>query len=114
MIRHSAGTTLGNTYLHCKLYNRIEEFHKLPIDENTKKESIHGSKLDRLMYIHESHRSFYTQIYNTRHREILDFFSTNDRNRLAFLKLEDSEKWNKLGHFLNVNVDLKQINNMLQ
>ena len=105
MIRHSAGTTLGNTYLHCKLYNRIGEFHELPIDQGLKDDSIYSSKLDRLMFIHESHRNLYTQIYNTRHREIIDFFTANDRNRLSFLRLEDKEKWVKLGQFLKVNVD---------
>ena len=94
MRSHSNGRTPGNSYIHCYIYNRLNEYHALNINDI--------KSHDRLLTIDESHRNHYTNIYKARNIEIKKFFDRNDRNRLIYLKLEDPNKWHKIGKYFNI------------
>ena len=102
MLSHSNGKTLGNTFMHCCIYNRESEYYNF-IGERHNYNSV---DVDNLMELTEEHRKHYTQIYKNRNRQALDFFKCEDPNNTRFihLKLEDIEKWKKLGAFFGFTV----------
>lgn len=95
MMSHSKGKTLGNTYLHCLLYNRLPEYHAL----NTE----YSRASDNLLLLNEDYREHYTAIYETRNSEVKDFFKRHDSSRFINLQLEDPDKWVKLAEYFNIN-----------
>ena len=100
MVSHSKGKTLGNTQIHTKLYGReLEYLDKFGDHDN-------NNRIDNLLDLNETHRSHYKKIYELRNQEIMDFFNKNDPSRLINLKLEDDDKWQKLGNYFNIKVDL--------
>ncbi|HUF03560.1 MAG TPA: sulfotransferase [Aridibacter sp.] len=99
MIRHSNGRTLGNTYRHARIYRRESEFYRKFGSGNYSDDEI-----DNLLELNESHRRHYIEIYESRNRDIPDFFDRNDPGRLISLRLEDSQKWKKLGGFFDLKV----------
>ncbi|GGZ53446.1 sulfotransferase [Mesonia mobilis] len=101
MVNHSQGKTLGNTYRHCKMYDReLEFFEKFP-DYNCY-ENLHA--IDNLLDLNESHREHYTSIYRRRNKEVIDFFNYVSPESLFVGQLEDPDKWQKLGGFFNLTV----------
>ncbi len=100
MVKHSSGKTLGITHIHANIYQRMEEFYKL----NLEKSNSYTSKVDNLMELDESHRKHYTGLYELRILEIKRFFELFGKDRIVIVKLEDSQKWQKIGAFFNIEV----------
>lgn len=101
MMNHSNGKTLGNTFMHSRLYGREEEFYdKFP------KMNYYATldSIDNLLELNENHREKYTSIYNLRNKEVLDFFNAFSQNSLFTCSLEDRAKWSKLGRFFDIKV----------
>ena len=96
MVSHSNGKSLGNTYLHSYLYQRITEYN----NSNIPKELI---VWDNGLSLNEEHRTHYTDIYKNQNLEIKRFFNRHDSSRLITLRLEDSNKWDKLTSYFNIN-----------
>ena len=102
MLSHSDGKTLGNTRIHCKVYNRMTEFyHKVDNDPSFKPTE---SDVDNLMSL-EGMRGHYKQVYEEYNREAIDFFQRYSRESLFVDRLEDKGKWQKLAKFLGFSVD---------
>src|SRR6056297_90919 len=102
MLRHSKGRTPGNTYRHCKLYRRLTEYYeKLDHDPAFLPEEHQADNLLSL----EGMRTHYIQIYREYNREAMEFFKKHDASCLFTGRLEDPDKWVKLGRFLNVSVE---------
>ncbi len=102
MIRHSNGMTLGNTYLHSRLYQRENDFARLPKEQQEL--SIYSKKLDMLLPLSDEHRQQYISVYNARNNGILQFFRRFGPERLFHGRLEESDKWTRLGTFLGLTV----------
>lgn len=100
MISHSGGKTLGNTYSHSKLYGREIDYYDLNI-QSTK---LYSPEIDNLLELDESYREHYKKVYLLRNREILEFFDQFGKDRLIHTRLEDQDKWKKIGKFLNFQV----------
>jgi hypothetical protein len=101
MVRHSDGKVLGNTYRHCRQYQRLNEFYdRLDNNPNFKPTE---NELDKLMSL-EGKREHYVQIYESYNRDVKEFFEKYDKSRLYIGRLEDPNKWNKIGEFLGVDV----------
>jgi hypothetical protein len=100
MVNHSNGKTLGNTHRHSIIYQRLKEFY----DSNFKENNFYSSKIDNKLSLDESHREHYTNIYNLRNHEVKIFFEQFGKDRLINVKLEDKEKWQKIGRFFNIKV----------
>lgn len=100
MKSHSSGKTLGNTKRHCKTFRREVEFYE-KVDNNL----INPTKTERdnLLPL-EGFDQHYKNIYEIRNREIIEFFEENNPSRFIHCRLEDSNKWQKLGNFFNINV----------
>lgn len=98
MKSHSRGKTLGNTYRHSKLYRREQEYYNLNI------EKFYSREIDNLLPLTEENRIHYTEIYRLRIREIKEFFHEFDNRRLLYARLEDPNKWQKVGRFFKINV----------
>lgn len=101
MLKHSGGMVPGNTRRHCKVYHREEEFYNLFGEEELK--SYDGNLIDNLLSL-KGHEAHYISWYNLRNREIFEFFDSQDKGRLFHSTLEDVNKWQKLGEFLNIDV----------
>ncbi|QXP78202.1 MULTISPECIES: sulfotransferase [Winogradskyella] len=99
MLSHSKGKSLGNTFRHCNNYNRVEEFYRTFPNLDYYKTIL---KNDNLLDINEVHRAHYTNIYNLRNKEIVDFFNAISPNSLFTAQLEDADKWKRLGDFFNI------------
>jgi hypothetical protein len=99
MLRHSGGKTLGNTYLHCCLYNRLDEFY----EQYNGTREVHSRDIDNLMSL-EGKRKHYTDFYEARNKSVVDFFRYNNSSRLTHLRLEDELKWQKLGNHFGIDV----------
>lgn len=101
MANHSYGKTLGNTFRHVKNYRREIEFYEKYTNQNYY-ENLHV--IDNLLDLNESHREHYTSIYRRRNKEVIDFFNYVSPKSLFVGKLEDPDKWQKLGGFFNLTV----------
>ena len=99
MARHSSGRTLGNTYLHCCLYNRLSDFYS----EYGDTQAVYSRKIDNLMDL-KGKRGHYTDFYRARNEAVVDFFRFNASSRLIHLRLEDELKWQKLGDHFEIDV----------
>lgn len=100
MIAHSNGKTIGNTHLHCSLYNRLYEFHKTKLGY----ENIYTNNIDNALPLGEEQREHYTRFYEIRNREVKLFFNNHDNTRLFNASLSDSDLWQKLGEFFSISV----------
>ncbi|MHA7865468.1 sulfotransferase [Flagellimonas marinaquae] len=101
MLKHHDGQNLGNTRIHCKVYRReLDFYHRL--DHDTEFQPL-AEDPDMLMSLHECDQH-YKQIYETRNREVMEFFSEHGPDRLFSCSLEDPEKWQKMGTFFNIKV----------
>ena len=101
MLSHSGGKAPGNSFRHAKIYRREVEFYRL-FPEMDYYERM--SDIDNLLDLGESHRSHYVSLYETRNKEIKDFFDAYDPAALFSCCLEDEEKWIKMGAFFNIEV----------
>jgi len=102
MLSHSGRKTLGNTYRHCKVYRRLDEFYKkLDTDPGFKPSE---NEIDNLMSL-KGKCNHYIKVYEEYNREVIEYFNKYAPNKLFVCKLEDDQKWQKLGKFLNIKVD---------
>lgn len=99
MVSHSKGKTLGNTFLHVKNYRREEEFYRLYPELNHYSNIL---QIDNLLDLNESNRGHYKAIYELRNKEVIDFFSFFDSDRIIHLELEDPDKWKKLAGYFSI------------
>jgi len=101
MINHSNGDVIGGTRKHCKIYRREMEYFELlksgTIDENIENQ-IESKKKMKIV----GHQEHYIDIYRLHNIEVEDFFSRHAPASLHIGRLEDPNKWKKLGDFLNV------------
>jgi len=105
MVSHSDGNVIGRGKIHCKIYRREEEYFDLlrsgAIDEAI--ENQLDSSSQKKMKILE-HAEQYKQIYRLHALEVEEFFQRHAPHALHIGKLDDPEKWQRLGEFLGVNV----------
>ena len=100
MVSHSHGKSLGNAYRHSRIYRREKEFYDGYYNGNK-----YSREVDNLMPLNESYRQHYKDIYELRNREVKEFFDSFGKERLYIGKLEDDEKWVKMGDFFDIKVD---------
>ncbi|MES2619995.1 MAG: sulfotransferase [Bacteroidota bacterium] len=103
MKSHSGGRTLGNTYIHSRIYNRETEFDNKFGDRYSYSEDV----LDKLLELNESHREHYKKIYRARNKDVLRFFNSHDNSRIIHCELEDENKWKKMGAFFHIEIPEK-------
>lgn len=101
MLSHSEGKILGNTKRHCKVYRREDDFYNL-LNKN-ERQFYNEKEIDNLLSL-GGYKEHYTKIYELRNREIIDFFNKTSPRSLMHCELEDKNKWNKLGEFINIDV----------
>ena len=103
MLSHSKGKTLGNTYIHAHLYRREEEYRSSNAFDQS--EDLYSGKIDNLLPLGEAQRDAYTAVYRSRNSDIVEFFRENGPERIFVARLEDHDKWTRLGQFLGIDVD---------
>lgn len=100
MKSHSKGKSIGNTFRHSRIYNREKEFdEKFGPRYDYNKEDV-----DNLLELNESHREHYKRVFETRNRDIINFFMAHNPDRLIHCQLEHSGKWQFLGKSLSLTV----------
>lgn len=103
MIKHSGGNVMGETRDHCKVYRREMEYYELlkasGFDEKQENQ-IHSEKTMKLI----GHEDHYKAIYDLHITEVQDFFRRHSPESLHVGRLEDPDKWTKLGKFLGITV----------
>ena len=103
MVRHSGGNVIGRSRIHCKVYRRELEYfdllHSGAIDEKTENQ-IHSEKTMNLT----GYADHYKNVYRAHNTEVKDFFCRHSPEALHVGRLEDPDKWQKLGKFLDVEV----------
>jgi hypothetical protein len=102
MIRHSDGKVLGNTYRHCKRYRRLDEYYDKVDNDPDFKPTL--NEIDNLLSL-KGKKEHYIRIYETYHRDVIEYFRRYDKKSLFVGRLEDPDKWSKIGIFLNIEVD---------
>lgn len=93
MLHHHFGEIYDHFKLHCKLYRREKDYYQ-KLDNNNKEQE----------YFKIEHAKHYKEYYETRNREVIDFFNEKDQNRLIVCDLNDTDKWQKLGKFFGLNI----------
>jgi len=100
MVKHSAGNVIGNSKFHCKVYRREMELLKAGAFDEELEGRIHSEKPMKLI----GHENHYKEIYQLHNAEVQDFFQRHSPESLHVGRLEDPDKWTKLGKFLGVEV----------
>jgi hypothetical protein len=103
MLSHSGGNVIGNTRVHCRIYDREQEYADLVQSEGFSPEREHGLFSEKTLKL-EGLDDHYKKIYLSHNRAAADFFSKFAPEALFVGKLEDRDKWKKLGEFLNLDV----------
>lgn len=98
LLWHNKGKVAGNFKIHCKVHARETDYYK-KIDTNCNYDFSIFNQESLL----EAERH-YKQHYETRNREVIDFFKENDSNRLIVCDLDDKDKWQKVGSFFGINI----------
>lgn len=93
LLRHSKGKIWEDFKLHCKLYRREKDYYQ-KLDANNKEQE----------YFSLAQAKHYKNYYETRNREVIDFFKENNGNQLIICDLNNSKKWQKVGEFFNINI----------
>lgn len=103
MINHNKGSTIGWGRVHCKAYGRISEYLDLlntgRIEDRIENSLQYESKMKII-----DHDEHYKKIYHLHATEVKDFFLRHDPKALFVGSLEDPDKWQKLGNFLEIDV----------
>lgn len=106
MLKHSRGNILGETRVHCKVYRRELEYfnllHSGVLDEAIENQ-LFSEKTMKITGLDEHYKNIYI-----RHSiEVQDFFGRHAPAALHVGRLEDPQKWQKLGAFLGLNVPME-------
>lgn len=103
MVNHSNGNVIGRARGHSKVYRRELEYfdllHSGAIDEETENQ-LYSEKVMKIV----GHAEQYKDVYRLHNTEVQDFFQRHSPESLHVGRLEDTDKWIKLGKFLNVKV----------
>ena len=93
---------LTNHYKHCKIYRKLYLYYS-KIDND---DSFTPNVYDENNHIpFETMREHYKKVYNEYNREVIEYFYANAPDKLFHTNLNDEKKWEKLGDFLNIEVD---------
>ncbi len=103
MVRHSKGNILGKSAIHCKIYRREKEYFDLLSSGNFDEEMENQLFSEKTMKI-IGYAEHYKNIYRLHHVEVQDFFRKYAPESIYLGRLEDDDKWQKLGAFLGVEV----------
>jgi hypothetical protein len=101
MAAGSQGQTIGNTRMHCKIYRREADFFWLL--DNLPGFRPSDTAIDNLMPLWDR-PTHYKAIYELHNREVRDFFQQRSPDSLFSCRLEDADKWQRLGRFLGLEV----------
>ncbi len=104
MIGHSAGNVIGTSRVHSKIYRRELEFFDCLADGSIDEKSEDRIRLGKFMKIGPAEAEHYKAVYRLHNTEVQDFFSRNSPQSLHIGRLEDPDKWPKLGEFLGVDI----------
>ncbi len=103
MVNHSGGNVIGTARSHCKIYRRELEYFDLlqsgAIDEKTENDPLSEKKMKIT-----GHAEHYKEVYRLHNTEVQDFFKRHAPEALYVGRLEDPDKWVKLGKFLGVEI----------
>lgn len=104
MMKHSRGNVIGKSRIHSKTYRREIEFFNL-LHSGAINETVEDKKrFEKTMKITRDLAEHYKVVYNLHNIEVQDFFQRHAPDALHVGMLEDPEKWQKLGKFLNIKV----------
>jgi hypothetical protein len=101
MVKHSGGKTPGNTRRHCKVYQRENEFYRR-LDDNPAFKP-HDWEIDNLLSL-DGMDEHYKTLYDIHNRQVVEFFDEFSPKSLFVGKLEDPQKWQKMGKFFGLAV----------
>lgn len=101
MMNHSNGRSPGNTYIHCKNYGRLHEYYKMA--RNNPKFDFAINKIDNLLTL-KGYQKHYINVYNKYNQDAKRYFTGCVSGKLFICRLEDEEKWSKLGKFLGIKI----------
>lgn len=101
MLRHSQGLSLGNSMRHAKVYRREWELYNFLEANNL---STNSTDVDNLLDMSGKKDQYISQ-YTLHNHEVKRFFQQKGaQSRLFTCRLEDDEKWKKLGKFMGIKV----------
>lgn len=101
MLRHSQGLSLGNSMRHAKVYRREWELYKY-LDGNNLSANL--KDVDNLLDM-TCKKDHYISQYTLHNHEVKRFFEEKGaQSRLFNCRLEDDEKWKKLGKYVGIRV----------
>ena len=101
MVSHSSGNVLGGPIRHCKIYRREWDFYSLFDTDSISSKS--GESVNKEMNLAEKEQH-YKEIYTLHNKEVIDFFNEFSPNSLFTCRIEDKQKWVKLGNFVGIDV----------
>jgi hypothetical protein len=97
MLSHSGLMNPGNTHAHCKIYGRIHEYvvkYKLDFSPD-------GHKVDNKFSL-DGMSDLYKNYYDAYNEEAIQFFRFFGGDNFCHVRLEDDNKWKKIGDFLDI------------
>jgi len=101
MKNHKTIQSLKNTYRHNKVYNKLDLFYeKLDTDDSFKPNEING--VNDIPFDEEKER--YLRAYQIYNRDAIEYFKKYAPDKLFYTRLDDPEKWQKIGSFLGIKV----------
>lgn len=102
MLSHSGGASVGNTKIHCKVYQRMTDYYSYIEEDNYSQ--ISEINVDNLLSL-ENKREHYIRVYEEYNKDVIDFFNRVAPSRLFVAQLEDNNKWKNLGKFLGIEIN---------
>lgn len=103
MLSHSGSNIIGRSRFHCKIYRRELEYFDLLDSEEFDEDVENQIRFEKVMKL-TGYEEHYKDIYRLHSIEVQDFFRRHSPESLFFGRLEDPNKWQKLGEFLDVDV----------
>ena len=105
MLKHSHGNIIGRSRIHCKICGRELEYFNL-MDSDALDEGIENELFSEKTLKFENYSEHYKKIYRVHNLDVQDFFRRHAPKSLHVGKLEDPDKWQKLGEFLGIDVPI--------
>jgi hypothetical protein len=103
IVSHSGGKVIGSNRAHSKIYRRELEFFRLLDAGLVSDKDLCDVTVDPMMTL-AGHEEHYKDIYRLHNREVADFFGRHAPQALHIGTLDDPEKWQRLGAFLDIEV----------
>lgn len=105
MVKHSKGNIVGGSRGHSKIYRRELEYFEL-LHSGRIDESVENQNFSEKTMKLSGYGEHYKEIFRLHSIEVQDFFHRYAPKSLHVGRLEDPDKWQKLGKFLGVEVPL--------